>query len=321
MADHGREQYSYGDGFDVIGAFESLLVKNGVVLAKGSNIDLTLCNVLEFMVNYEDKIRLESDPAKKASLEIAFGGLCDIAMKSLVASNTASWPRLLPHLKKFAYSKFNVYDNNNGHGLEFQNGDKMFEYYMGCICTQFASDVKIDHPDRSTGDNPDVIFEYNGAKVGLACKTMHSSTPRTIRDNIDKAVDQIRESECDWGIPVISTRNLLTSESYWRKYADSLDYMPIAADLVNIIRGWCDKAASEMGSAEDIEETFRGTKSIPGAIFVSNMIVRLGDTPFTDPVSSRLNTMYFHQFISGRCTPAQRSALDSINHYLQVVHV
>lgn len=317
MANHGRQFYSYQDGFDVIVEFENIIKNLGVDTTKSKNLNFGLCGALEFLHNYQNSIKLETDIERKKSLEINFGGLCDIAMKTIMASSRPDFERFKPHIHKFAKSKFNFYENNLGHGVEFSNGDKMFEYYLGCICTQFTSNISLDHPDEAKGDNPDILFDFQGKRVALACKTLHSESALGLRDNIDKAIDQIQKCPCHWGVPVISTRNILKSHEYFSLFSHHWDYMPLTIDVLNKLRALCDETAAAMG---DVTSTFRDKKSIPGVLFISNMVVRLGDTQFTNATSSRINTMYLHEFIPDAVSAEQKSVFDLINHYLQIVH-
>lgn len=70
--------------------------------------------------------------------------------------------------------------------------NKVIELYTACLAMTVGSNVALDHPVSSKGDNPGVMLNFRSQRWDLALKTLHSRNPRTIYDNIKKATDQLR---------------------------------------------------------------------------------------------------------------------------------
>lgn len=89
--------------------------------------------------------------------------------------------------------------------------NKVIELYVAFLAMTFGSNIALDHPVHSKGDNPDVILDFRGQRWALALKTLHSRKPRTIYDNIKKAADQIAASFATHGLVVLNVKNLQTT--------------------------------------------------------------------------------------------------------------
>ncbi len=86
---------------------------------------------------------------------------------------------------------------------------------MACLAITFGSNIALDHPVNSKGDNPDVMLDFRSQRWALALKTLHSGKPRTIYDNIKKAADQIEASSATHGLVILNVKNLLDYDALW----------------------------------------------------------------------------------------------------------
>lgn len=111
-------------------------------------------------------------------------------------------------------------------------------YIFGALVIHFAFDVELDHPVKSKGDNPDVMFsvEPDGIPVSrwaLAIKTVSSRAGQTIFENIQKAAKQIDSAACpaDRGMVVINLKNSLQHDQLWGTTYTSLDLAKTALGM------------------------------------------------------------------------------------------
>lgn len=88
--------------------------------------------------------------------------------------------------------------------------NKFIEAIVGFFAVAYGRDVDLDDPINSSGgENPDVIFTYQGKRVSIACKTLHSKNPTTILQNIDSAAKQITRASCDKGYILLNGMNII----------------------------------------------------------------------------------------------------------------
>ena len=68
----------------------------------------------------------------------------------------------------------------------------------------FAQNIKLDDPNYSTGDNPDIIFEFDNNSWAIACKALHSKAEKTLYDRIEDGTKQINRSNAKKGIVIVN---------------------------------------------------------------------------------------------------------------------
>lgn len=120
--------------------------------------------------------------------------------------------RIKPHLRLLNESSIpqtiKAKTSDNG-------SNKLFELYIASLCYPQFENIRLDSPDNSKGDNPDIMFDYNGKCWGIACKVLHSPKTKTIFGNIVKAVDQIEKSNSDSGFVFINLKNIIDYDKFW----------------------------------------------------------------------------------------------------------
>jgi hypothetical protein len=147
---------------------------------------------------------------------------------------------------------------------------------MALIISRLTSSLELDHPKHSSGGtNPDVIAELEGSRWAFACKVMHSDSPKTFLDRVREGIDQIERSDAEYGIVVISLKNLLPHDDYWAPPAVKSDLwdllMPgaIEAEIVaRMFQRFCADyhqrvIAQFPNGQEGFRDLFTGTKTIP----------------------------------------------------------
>ena len=75
--------------------------------------------------------------------------------------------------------------------------------------------VSVDSPKISKGDNPDIMFNYNDKKWGIACKVPHTKSAKTFIENFYKGIEQIENSESEIGFVVFNMKNVIPHDELW----------------------------------------------------------------------------------------------------------
>lgn len=193
----------------VVDQFLELLEARGITFAKGGQAEdqaLAMADVLEMWKN--PAIR----PADPRSVGRAAMGFIDVAGKVVGVKDHKDFSQLLPHLEML--SKTTVLQNAKALVTD-DAANKVIELYVAALAMSFGSNVALDHPVNSIGDNPDVMLDFRGERWALALKTLHGTKPQTMFDNIKKASDQIEASKADHGLVIINVKNVLDHDALW----------------------------------------------------------------------------------------------------------
>jgi hypothetical protein len=110
--------------------------------------------ILEFNEWHKKPELSKSSIDSRAELRAVLG-LNDFIAKILSAREHRQFNILIPHLRLLPVSLIpqTVPSTVLDHG-----SNKLFEFYIAILCMHSFSDVSIDPPDRSRGNNPDVIL-------------------------------------------------------------------------------------------------------------------------------------------------------------------
>ncbi|MFO0782064.1 MAG: hypothetical protein U0636_00080 [Phycisphaerales bacterium] len=118
---------------------------------------------------------------------------------------------LVPHLKLLNSGE----PAQNVRKIGDQAANKIFEALVALACCKFATDVKVDHPDESMGDNPDILFTINGVTWGIACKTPNGASVESALNLIEGGSKQITQCPATRGLIVLNARNWLDLPRLW----------------------------------------------------------------------------------------------------------
>ena len=155
------------------------------------------------------------------------------------------------------------------------SGDKLFELLIALGALRMGADVTVDSPDRSKGENPDVIATWKGVRWAFACKVPSGDSPITLFDNIAKGVDQIEKSPADRGFVVLNFKNRLDHDGAFPIVGNMPDGDPIfgpppdAKDVIEKLRAFATARAQAMVEHETYAETeklFANKKALPGLL-------------------------------------------------------
>jgi len=226
---------SFERAAEVVDQFIDLLAEHGVELNLGSTAEGEALAMIDIFDMWKNPARRPSDPRPIARAAMGF---VDLAGKVVGVKDHPDFGQLVPHLQMLG--KTTVLQNAASKVTD-DAANKVIELYVACLAMTFGSNIALDHPVNSKGDNPDVMLDFRGQRWALALKTLHSRKPRTIYDNIKKAADQIEASPASHGLVVLNVKNLLDYDALWPSpnvsYPEQLAFDLLKAQVASIIHG------------------------------------------------------------------------------------
>ena len=110
---------------------------------------------------------------------------------------------------------------NTSHSREDTDGDKVFELYTALLLLPLCSALEVDDPVHSAGGtNPDVIATLNDERWAIACKVMHTESPKTFLQTVRKGVEQIGRADADKGVVIVSLKSVIQHDRIWPAVLD-----------------------------------------------------------------------------------------------------
>jgi hypothetical protein len=155
------------------------------------------------------------------------------------------------------------------------SGDKLFELLIALGAVRMGAEVTVDSPDRSKGDNPDVIAAWKGARWGFACKVPSGDSPTTLFDRIAEGVEQIEKSPSEHGFVVLNFKNRLDHDGAFpilsRGPGGEPTFGPLREpdSVIAELRAFADartKAMVEQATREEVEKLFANRKALPALL-------------------------------------------------------
>jgi hypothetical protein len=220
---------------EVVDQFINILAEHAVDLRHGSAFENEALAMLDVLDLWKNPDRRPSDPRPIARAAMGF---VDLAGKVVGCKDHPDFDQLIPHLQML--SKTTVLQNASSLVTD-GDANKVIELYVACLAMTFGTKIALDHPVNSKGDNPDVMLDFRGQRWALALKTLHSSKPRTIYENIKKAADQIEASPASHGLVILNVKNLLNYDALWPcplvSYPEQLAVDLVQAQISDIIKG------------------------------------------------------------------------------------
>lgn len=310
----GNESFSFHEGQDLVLAFEKLLNENGIHVLCGSDLENKFLSVFEVLSKFEDP-RIRGDNGDYRLLFREFSALYDLALKIMSVKNHKSFPHLIPHLKKLSTCNSS---QNSPSPVTDQDANKIIELYLAALCMKIGSDVDLDDPDCSKGNNPDVLATINGTRWGFACKTIHTTNSQTLFDNIKKAVDQIQKSDAETGIVVINAKNMLPHDKIWplndEVFPSTNEPLAFLHEAANRFQR---NLEQDIG-IEQILAEFKGKKALPGVVYIAQSVSSVFLVETSTPIATRLNTMFLQKFTEDNFSDNVVVVLGALNHHMQL---
>lgn len=192
--------------------FEQLLKDNGLSIQRDSDLERISLAVLETNAKHKKEIiHNENTDVRQIISDVA--GIVDFVKQILKHKEHPDFHQIIPHLHLL--NKASTATLTSQSKITDDGNNKLMELYIALLCMSFALNIRLDHPDNSKGDNPDVMFEFRNQTWAIACKALHSSKEKTLYDTIEKGTEQINRSNADKGIVVVNFKNIIDRNQIW----------------------------------------------------------------------------------------------------------
>jgi len=215
--------------------FEQLLNDIGLTIQADSDLERVSLAVIEANAKaHKEILHDNSIDIREFISDIA--GIIDFVKKILKHKNHPDFQQIIPHLELLntastatLTSKSRVTDDGN---------NKLFELYIALLCMNFATNICLDNPVNSKGNNPDLTFDFKGGKWAIACKALHSDKGKTLYDAIEKGTEQVNRSSANKGIVIVNFKNIIDRNKIWplinQEQFDNNNENPLFACFSNI---------------------------------------------------------------------------------------
>lgn len=205
-------KYPFEASEQLIYNFEELLQDIGLTIQNNSDLEKVSLAILETNAKFKKEV-IHDDNIDIRSVFSDVAGLIDIIGKVIKNRDHQDFEQIIPHLEilnkagtSVMTSKSKVTDDGN---------NKLMELYISLLCMRFATNIELDNPNNSQGDNPDVMFSFRGKRWAIACKALHSAKEKTLYDTIEKGTEQINRSNAEKGIVVVNFKNIIDRDLLW----------------------------------------------------------------------------------------------------------
>lgn len=308
-----------GDRLKLATALESILGDHGIEVRPGSFLETGILDV--FRIDYERRSTFRPDasfdvPSRYANLF----GIVELAEQLLAVREHHDFGQLEQHLELLNTT---TAPQNRASSQTDQAANRLFELLVACWAMRVGHEVELEVPGARK-PNPDVLVTIKGRRWGFACKTLYSTHPESLVENLRKGVQQIRRSAAEIGIVIVNLRNLIPHEMFWRREpgADTPDgahAWTVFTDrqtpydlLVGVAREVWDQLAASIGP-DVLTSLLNHDRVIPGVSCwaQTSVGVMLEGTPRAAAVRT------FSTSVVAAIAPWQKRSLDAMNRAAQ----
>jgi hypothetical protein len=300
----------------VVDRFIALLLDHGIAPPADSGIESELLSVTELL-----KLPTNLSRNLHTGLRAQGAGMFDLAAKLLAVHTQPEFASFRPHLNLFGSPLPNASvtlispaaDTDDVHR-------KLTELYLGTLAIHIGTNVRLDYPENSRGDNPDVLFDVTPVgdttkSWAMAIKTISTQSGQTLYQNIEKASRQINAESCtaERGIVVINVQGSLNHQSLWSQRFPTKDHA-ISAVKDQILT--LTAKANHDRPASDWQEALSG-KTSPVVLYLAHTVVELRASDGS-AVPTILRILLTDSPLG--CTDiAAESIACGLNHYMQII--
>ncbi|MEY9465521.1 hypothetical protein ABH973_005934 [Bradyrhizobium ottawaense] len=266
---------------DISDRFLDLLHRLKIDPPIGSGLESELLSVVQLLEVAKDPGFVQGLHNQEQVLRSA-AGILDLAAKVLTVEPLPEFAdKFVPHLRLIEKAKVRVASLGQNAANEYDDDTarKIAELYIGCLTAHLGTDVELDHPEKSKGDNPDVMFTLEDdqgrlKRWTLAIKTIgEGRSGQTIFERILDGRKQIDAPSCkaDHGIVVINAKNAINHSALWNaRFAD-------LGSALKALKGELNRLIAEASKDRPQQEwdaLFTG-KMVRPIVFMAQTIVQL----------------------------------------------
>lgn len=303
MRSTNGQRSTLGNLKKLVDEFESALRKHKIEIKRNSNLESACLCITELLDSHLDS-QLRNPRRDTRQLYIETFGIWTFITKIVRLHNKSGFAQFIPHLELL--NEGTVGQNKTLQNCETES-NKIFELLIALVLLDIGSEIALDHPHKSKGNNPDILANINGKRWGFACKTIYGTSGKTFFDNIKSGAEQIENSEAETGCVVINFRNLIDHNSVWpiKHCSDGTmqfgsvknedrDKIPLYLNI--LVTSKSEDVAKEIGIHE-VRSFFSGKKTVPGflafcqsaagiqnksGVVIPSSILKLTLSPFQD---------------------------------------
>lgn len=256
--------------------FKKDLDSLGIEVKSGSDLDTICRNIMDLENKRQgySEIDLREDPRPCWQRAV---GLIDLLKMLNYAAKNGNLKLFEPHLRLLNQGT----PVQNIRVIRDEACNKIFEMHVALFCLPLADKVELEDPFNSSNSsknkNPDVLATIDGTSWGFACKTPNSAnatSPITLFENIEKGVNQIKNSKVERGLVYFNFRNVIDHDKTWPATIDlskqyRVDCMQNEDQVNAYLKQLVDETVDSIvnvNSRDNIKKLFVGTNSIPGAM-------------------------------------------------------
>lgn len=192
--------------------FEQMLHDNGLTIQANSDLERISFAVLETNAKHKKEIE-HNDNTDIRHIFSDVAGIVDFVKQILKQRMHPDFNQVIPHLHLL--NKASTATLTSRSKITDDGNNKLMELYIALLCMSFATNIRLDDPNNSKGDNPDVMFDFANQKWAIACKALHSAKEKTLYDTLEKGTEQINRSNADKGIVVVNLKNIIDRDRIW----------------------------------------------------------------------------------------------------------
>lgn len=201
--------FTFSEAAAALRAFEGILCDHGITVVAGSAFGKAADCLRSFETYIEKPWPIEVDIRRDWSAAISLADLCQRAVR---LKGHADFSELVRHFSLLNSAKQPA---QNLASVINADSDKLFELFIALLGMDVGSSIKLDDPNHSQGDNPDILLNIDGVRWGIACKVPHTGQPLTFWDSFKKGLKQIHDSEAETGFVIFNTKNLTALDEIW----------------------------------------------------------------------------------------------------------
>lgn len=192
--------------------FEKLLKDNGLTIQTNSDLERISLAVLETNAKYKKEIE-HNNILDIRHIFSDVAGIVDFVKQILKHKNHTDFNHIIQHLQLLNTASTATLTTQSK--VTDDGNNKLLELYIALLCMSFATNVRLDDPKNSKGDNPDIMFDFNNQKWAIACKAIHSKNEKTLYDTLEKGTEQINRSCAEKGIVLVNFKNIIDRNQIW----------------------------------------------------------------------------------------------------------
>lgn len=205
-------KYPFDESEARVGEFEDLLKSHNIIIQDNSDLESVCLAVMEVNAKHKnEEVHDNQLDIRETFSDVA--GIVEFIDKILKHKDHADFNQVVPHLRLMSEANTAVLTTKSK--VTDAANNKLLELYVALLCMSFASEIRLDDPEDSKGDNPDVMFKYRDQDWAIACKALHSINAKTLYDTLSKGVEQINRSEAEKGIVLVNFKNIINRDQLW----------------------------------------------------------------------------------------------------------